>query len=83
MQPIDVSQCQAFKPNGHSFMTLGGKPGLERCQDPPTHIVVENQPGEDQRRGAMSLCTSCLTVARKQLPEGNFTEFLLTNVGGQ
>jgi hypothetical protein len=63
----DLTRCQAEKPNGNSFMTLGGKPGLERCKDKPTVIVTEAVPGSYGRRGSMSLCHHCWSVALKQL----------------
>jgi hypothetical protein len=67
LTPPDLKRCQAEKPNGHSFMTLGGTPGRERCKEEPTVIVTEVQPGADNRHGAMSLCHPCWAVALKQL----------------
>lgn len=57
--PPDRKQCQAEKPNGYSFMTLGGTPGLVRCKNKPTVIAHENKPAEDGRKGSMSLCDEC------------------------
>lgn len=66
--PPDPKQCQAEKPNNHSFMTLGGRPGLERCKNPPTVIVEEARPNpKDGRKGSMSLCSDCLVVFGKQM----------------
>jgi hypothetical protein len=65
--PPDLKRCQAEKPNGHSFMTLGGVPGRERCTDKPTVVVTEVAPGADGRRGSMSLCHHCWAVALEQL----------------
>ncbi len=42
---VDLDQCQAEKPNGHSFMTLGGRPGLVRCTNKPSVIITEDEPG--------------------------------------
>lgn len=70
LTPPDFDRCQAEKPNGHSFMTLGGRPALERCDRKPTVLVVENTPGEDGRKGSMTLCDGCLAVFRKQMPKG-------------
>ena len=67
MIPPDKKQCQAEKPNGHSFMTLGGSPGMERCKAAPVVIVQEKEPGEDGCKGAMSLCLDCWKVMWKQL----------------
>ncbi len=67
MIPPDPKQCQAEKPNGHTFMTLGGRPGTERCRNVPTAIAVENQPGADGLRGSMSLCDECREILVKQL----------------
>lgn len=47
------------KPNGNSFMTLGGRPGLERCSNKAKLIVSEDEPGDDGQRGSMSMCDSC------------------------
>lgn len=67
LEPPDLEQCQAEKPNGHSFMTLGGVPGLERCKAKPIVIIKELQPDAHGRCGSMSLCAECWKVAIKQL----------------
>jgi hypothetical protein len=67
LEPPDLKQCQADKPNGHNFMTLGGVPGLERCKAKPIVIIKELQPGKDGRYGSMSLCAECWKQAVKQL----------------
>lgn len=67
--PADPKRCQAEVPNGHSFMTLGGRPGGRvRCDNIPSVIVVEQVPGADGKCGSMSLCASCLAVFRRQMP---------------
>ncbi len=66
--PPDLVRCQAEKPNGHSFMTLGGSPGFERCASKPTVILTENTPGRDGHKGSMALCDACLAQFRKQMP---------------
>jgi hypothetical protein len=48
-------------------MTLGGKPGLERCTKKPSVIATENKPGKDGRKGSMSLCDDCAKVLVEQL----------------
>ncbi len=65
--PPDLERCQAEVPNGHSFMTLGGRPGRVRCSSKPTVIITEVQPGADGRCGSMSLCHPCWAQAIKQL----------------
>lgn len=71
--PPDLERCQAEKPNGNNFMTLGGRPGLVRCENKPAYIVRETKPDGDGIIGSMSLCGDCLEVAKSQLPEGYFT----------
>ncbi|RLA42176.1 MAG: hypothetical protein DRQ64_00340 [Gammaproteobacteria bacterium] len=65
--PPDPDHCQAEKPNGHTFMTFGGSPGLVECRDPPSAIVFEVGVGKDGRRGAMSLCGPCFDVFIKDV----------------
>ena len=71
---IDKERCQAEKPNGANFMTLGGVPKMVRCENKPTVIVTETQAGSDGLKGSMCLCDDCLEVAKKQLPLGFFDE---------
>jgi len=71
--PPDIKQCQAEKPSGHTFMTLGGRPGLVRCSNKPTYVITETKKGADGKRGSMSLCDSCLAVAINQLSSSAFT----------
>lgn len=66
LEPPDLTRCQALRPNGCTFMTLGGRPGLERCTNEPTVILAETSPGDDGLMGSMSLCDSCLAVFRRQ-----------------
>lgn len=66
----DLERCQAEKPNGHSFMTLGGSPGLERCTNKPVGIVTENKPDADGKKGSMALCGDCFLVFGEQVPKG-------------
>ena len=68
--PPDKERCQCMKPNGCTFMSLGGAPGLVRCSDKPTVIVREVRPGDDGRRGSMSLCDHCLGVMQQQCGTG-------------
>lgn len=72
LTPPDLERCQADVPNGYTFMTLGGRPGLERCKNKPTVIVSETKPGKDGQKGSMSLCDGCLAVLRKQMPRDSF-----------
>lgn len=65
IEPLDTARCQAEKPNGYTFMTLGGIPGLERCRNKPEVVVTETQPAKDGKIGHMTLCDGCLTVFKK------------------
>jgi hypothetical protein len=67
LTPVDLKQCQAEKPTGNSFMTMGGVVGLERCTSKPAAIVVENKAGKDGQVGSMTVCFKCLEVFKKQL----------------
>lgn len=71
--PPDLKQCQAEKPNGNSFMTLGGVPGLERCRSEPTLIAHESKRADGKKSGSMSLCLECSVVCKKQIPGITFT----------
>lgn len=71
--PVDKKQCQAEKPNGYSFMTLGGVPGRARCTNVPSAIITETKPGKDGQLGSMSLCQACWLVAAQQLGPDAFT----------
>lgn len=65
--PPDLNQCQAEKPNGVTFMTLGGKFKMERCTNKPLYIATENVAGKDGLIGSMSLCEDCKDVFIKQM----------------
>lgn len=71
--PVDKKQCQAEKPNGYNFMTLGGVPGRVRCTNAPSAIITETELGKDGQRGSMSLCQGCWLVAAQQLGPDAFT----------
>lgn len=73
LTPPDTKQCQAEKPNGHSFMTLGGRPGRVRCTNKPAVVVTEKKPGADGRRGSMTLCAQCLPVFVEKFGEDHAT----------
>jgi len=70
MIPIDKEMCQSEKPNGQSFMTMGGGHKMLRCKNKPTVIATETKKGSDGLKGSMTLCDDCLKVANKQLPDG-------------
>tara|TARA_R110000822_G_scaffold25937_13_gene78488 strand:+ start:1015 stop:1263 length:249 start_codon:yes stop_codon:yes gene_type:complete len=72
IDPTDKKQCQAMIPNGYTFMTMGGVPGLVRCTRSPIVIATESAPDENGEYGHMSLCVECLVVATGQLPDGYF-----------
>ncbi len=66
--PIDKKRCQAEKPNGNIFMTMGGVVGRIRCSNKPIVIITEKR----RPYGSMSLCKECWGVAIKQLGEKKF-----------
>ncbi len=70
LTPPDLKQCQAEKPNGNTFMTFGGVPGLVRCTEKPLFIATEKKPAKDGLIGSMSLCADCVAVFHKQTPDG-------------
>lgn len=78
--PPDTSRCQAEKPTGDSFMTLGGRPGRrERCNAKPTMLATEKVAGEDGLKGSMTLCDECFAVMQKQCPDvATFTRIVET-----
>ena len=67
--PVDRKQCQAEKPNGTSFMTMGGEIGKKiRCRNRPSYIITEKEKRKGWNcEGSMSLCYDCLQVAKEQL----------------
>lgn len=78
--PPDPTRCQALVPNGYNFMTLGGRPGRDRCTNLSSVIVKEQVPGDDGKCGSMSLCESCLIVFSKQMPNTKVTvQHLISN----
>ena len=75
LEPPDHKRCQAEKPNGATFMTLGGVPGLVRCANVPVVILTERNPNQkDGAIGCMSLCLDCLAVFHKQMNMKHYTE---------
>lgn len=72
LTPPDLDRCQCDKPGNGPFI-MGGiignpKNGYRvRCQNKPTVIVTEREPGEDGLRGSMSLCDGCLAALDEQL----------------
>ena len=67
LAPVDLNQCQSEKPNGCTFMSLGGVPGLKRCNNKPLCVLTQLIPDpKDGLCGAMSLCPECFAVFFKQ-----------------
>ena len=62
--PPDETQCQAERRN--SFMRMGS-PEIERCNNKPKWVVTEAKPGDDGKRGSMSLCETCYNHMVQQL----------------
>lgn len=69
--PPDKNQCQAEKPNGVNFMTLGGRAKLIRCTNKPAYLMTEKTKGEDGQIGQMTVCADCLAVFDKQVGRDN------------
>lgn len=69
LTPPDLKRCQAMKPNGYNFMTLGGRPGRERCENKPRCIVYETKPDTDGCKGSMSLCVYCFPICMQQMKD--------------
>ena len=67
LTPVDKKQCQA-NIQINNFMSMGGFIRQERCKNLPLYIAKENKPGEDGRRGSMSLCDSCVDNLLRQFP---------------
>ena len=66
LEPPDLKQCQVEVPNGHSFMSLGGKPGRVRCTKKPSYLATERFAGKDGQFGSMTMCADCFLVFIKQ-----------------
>ena len=77
--PADVDRCQAEVPTGHSFMSLGGQPGRERCSNKPIVVAEEIETGEDGMHGSMSLCLECLCKFSTQERE-QWSRIILTRI---
>jgi hypothetical protein len=80
LTPPDLKRCQAEKPNGNTFMTLGGRPGRVRCDQLPIYIATENKAGADGQRGSMALCNDCSAVLIEQLGKDYATLTPITDV---
>jgi hypothetical protein len=79
--PADLTRCQADKPNGESFMTLGGGHKMVRCESVPTVVAYEQDVQDDDgMRGSMSLCDDCLKVFEKQMPDNYIFESIAFKV---
>lgn len=74
LTPPDFLRCQAEITRYVPFVMGGSTKQTERCSNKPTVVIHDAQPGEDGRVGSMSLCYSCLLVARKQLGQA-ITEY--------
>ncbi len=67
--PADKERCQA-NPNmmRWSPMGFGPRPTPQRCFNIPVAIIVENDPGEGGKIGAMSVCATCLEMFQQAFP---------------
>lgn len=67
--PPDPTQCQSEITTYNAFV-MGGNPyQVKRCENKPTVIATEKQPGPDGQVGAMSLCAECQGQMDKQMPD--------------
>ena len=80
IEPPDLERCQANIRNG-SFMSLG-KPTVSRCKNKPTTVAFENKPGDDGKKGSMSLCDDCRKVFVKRFGADYATIALISPVCG-
>jgi hypothetical protein len=66
IEPVDYAQCQAEITHGvstHNFMKMGGQiRTTARCENTPSVMVTEMNPGKDGKKGHMSLCSDCLVA---------------------
>lgn len=69
--PPDKKRCQAQIADG-SCMSFGPRK-FRQCNNIPTVIVREKKKDQWGRRGSMSLCDSCLSVAKNKLGKKSFT----------
>lgn len=70
MTPADPERCQCERPNGNTFLTLGGTVSLARCRNKPIVIAREKaNTHEDGQVGEMSLCPHCMNKMTEQLGE--------------
>lgn len=66
--PVDPVRCQAMIKEAHNPFAVGHPPPRwERCARSAVYRADETTPGEDGRKGAMSMCAECKVVAERQL----------------
>ena len=68
----DLERCEAEITTQNPF-GMGDSKKIERCSNKPTTVLTEKEKGEDGLKGSMSLCDSCLEVAKKELDMDMFT----------
>lgn len=74
--PPDLEQCQVMKPNGNTFMTFGGVPGVIRCENETTIIVKETKRVRKKGAlGSMAMCDECFEKFSKKYKIGNYVIF--------
>jgi hypothetical protein len=59
LEPVDRTRCQAEIHSYNAFVMGGPTRQVKRCDNKPTVIAKEAEPGPDGLRGSMSLCDSC------------------------
>ncbi len=76
LEPPDRDRCQAEIHSYNAFVMGGPTRQVKRCDNKPTVIAKETEPGPDGLKGSMSLCDDCkpklveqFTKTGKRLPK--------------
>lgn len=64
LDPPDLKRCQVEITETLGPFRMGGPPvKTERCKNKPIVVAIEKEPGDDGRKGSMSICARCLGEA--------------------
>jgi hypothetical protein len=66
LEPVDYKRCQGETVQKAPF-ACGGTHRRTRCNNAPSVVATEAQPGPDNQCGSMSLCTICKAAMVKAL----------------
>ena len=80
VEPVDLNRCQTDiieKPGARDGAFRFGPvpPKMYRCPSRPEYVAVEQRPGADGQRGAMSLCAEHAKKLQDR-PEGKHLDFI-------